>query len=159
MQYLVNATFLINSARSDFSFIEDIELSTLDSVLYEVELEIGMDVGIIIKFNKVHPKKKGSGINIPKNRLKQLSAVDKNLLYTAFEEKKGTLLVTDDGVIRRVAKDNRIRCLTTPKFIAYIVRHSHVDYNDALVFLSKLRHSYIRPKEVDDAIKQMKKWK
>ena len=159
MQYLVNATFLINSAKADFNFIEDLKLSTLQSVLDEVALEIGLDIEIIISIEKVSQQNKKSIISIPNNKLRQLSPVDRKLLAIAFEGKKNTLLVSDDRQIRIVAKKNRMRCLTTPKFIAYLVKHSDIDHKDAVEFLMKLRLIYIRPKEIDSAIKMMEKWK
>jgi len=156
---LVNATFLIYSARTDFSFIEGLKLCTIQPVLDEVAREIGLDVSIIIDIKRVNLKDRKKTFQIPKNRLKRLSVIDQNILFVAFEGKKSYLLVTDDKQIRKVGKVNRIRCLTTPKFIAFLVKHSGMDRKDAVEFLLKLRQIYTRPKEIDSAIEKMKRWK
>ena len=158
MQYLVNATFLINSAKADFSFIENLELSTLQSILDEVTLQIGLDIEIIIDIEIVCRRNKKTDISIPKNKLKLLSPVDRKLLEVAFERKKNILLISDDRQIRNVSKHNRIRCTNTPQFVAHLVKQSKVDRNDALYFLKKLRSIYIRSKDMDTVIRRLEKW-
>jgi hypothetical protein len=154
----VNATFLINSAKSDFSFIEDFDLSTIQPVLDEFALEIGLRAEDILDIEVIGLEDQDPGIQIPEKRLKMLSPVDRMLLNVAFE-KKNVLLVSDDKQVLNVSRQNDIRCASTPQFIAYLVKQSKVDRNDAIEYLKKLLTIHIRKKNVESVIKRLEKWK
>lgn len=158
MQYLVNATFLINSAKSDFSFIEDLDLATIQPVLDQVALEVGMRVEIILDIDVVGLKNKKKKLQIPKNKLMILSPVDRKLLEAAFERKKSVLLVSDDRQIMRVSRRNKIKCYSTPQFIAHLVKTTEVKNKDGQEFLKKLRSIYVRKDDIDAVMKRLKKW-
>ena len=159
MQYIVNATFLINAIKTDLGIIESIELYTIQNVIEEVEIELGIGVKNEINIKILTIRDKKNQIKVPKSKLRMLSFTDLKLLITAFDRKKSYILVTDDKQLRSIAKNFQIRCYTTPLFIAFMIKNNLIPKDKGISFLNNLKEYYIRPKDVVTILKYIKKWR
>jgi len=159
MQYIVNATFLINTIKTNIGIIESIELNTIQNVIEEVETELGIGIKneMNIKISTVRDKK--YKIKIPKSKQRMLSFTDLKLLGIAYERKKSCILVTDDKQLRTIAKHFQIHSYTTPLFIAFMIKNNLISKDKGISFLSTLKEYYIRPKDVVIILNRIKKWR
>ena len=159
MQYIVNATFLINTIKTDIGIIESIELNTIQNVIEEVEIELGFGVKNEININILTVEDKKKQIKVLKSNQRMLSFTDLKLLKTAYVQKKNCILVTDDKQLRSIAKNFQIRCYTTPLFIAFMMKKKLIAKEKGISFLNDLKEYYIRPKDVVKILKHIKKWR
>jgi len=159
MQYIVNATFLINTIKINIGIIESIELNTIQDVIKEVEIELGIGIKNEINIKILTVRDKKNQINIPKSKHRMLSFTDLKLLKTAYKCRKSCILVTDDKQIRSIARSFQIRCYTTPLFIAFMIKNNLVSKDNGISFLSNLKEYYIRPKDIEIILKRIKKWR
>ena len=83
----------------------------------------------------------------------------KKLLYLANKNKRSGILITDDKILRTIAKDNKIKCYTTPQFIVYLIKNNLVTKNNGISFMKKLQEIYIRPKDIDVVITRINSWR
>jgi len=159
MQYIVNATFLINTIKTNIGIIESIELNTIQDVIEEVETELGIGVKNEINIKILTIRDKKNQIKIIKLKQRILSFTDQKLLGIAYERKKGCILVTDDKQLRTIAKNLQIRCFTTPVFIAFMIKNNLISKDKGISFLNNLKEYYIRPKDIVIILKRIKKWR
>ena len=159
MQYIVNATFLINTIKTNISIIDALELNTIQNVLDEVETELGIGIESEINIKILNTRVKKDQITIPKSKQRMLSFTDIKLLQIAYERKKNCMLVTDDKQLRSIAKSFKIRCYTTPLFIAFMIKNDLIPKDSGISFLNDLKEYYIRPKDVMIVLKNITKWR
>lgn len=152
MQIVINATFLINVVRTDVRMLEKLSYSTIESVFAEVEKELGVNLKVFdIKI--VKPKR---NIELSTQDMERLSSTDVNLIRAASE--KDSLLVTDDRQLRRIAKERRIKCYTTPQFVAYLLKRNEISKATCSSFLENLAKNYIRKKDVKKVLRHIERW-
>lgn len=108
---------------------------------------MGIDLNIGYNINKIQPKK--SNPKIPQDKQNKISYTDLNLLKTAYKNKQNYILITDDKVLRALAKDNMIKTYTTPQLILFILNEGIITINYVNSILDKLKAIYIRPKDID----------
>lgn len=154
MEIIANATFLIYSIKTDIGILKELGLETTKGVAMEVENELGVDLnelGVAIK----RGERKAP---IPEDERKYLSETDIHLIDVAFEERKRCILITDDRLLRRIAKDNKIRCYTTPLFVALLLKERKISKEKCLAFLKALKDMYIRIKDVEKIVERVEGW-
>ncbi|WP_455393256.1 hypothetical protein [[Eubacterium] cellulosolvens] len=159
MQYIVNATFLINTIKTNMEIIESIELNTIQNVIKEVETELGIGIKNEINIKILTVRDKKYQIKIPKSKQRLLSFTDLKLLKTVYDRRKSCILVTDDKQLRAIAKSLQIRCYTTPLFIAFMIKNNLIQKDKGTLFLNNLKECYIRPKDVVTILNHIKKWR
>ena len=147
MKFISNSTFIINILNTDISILDKIEVLTIPRVYQEVSYELGIDLNVESNIKKIQPQK--SNPKIPPAKQDKISYTDLNLLKTAFKNRQNYILITDDKVLRSLAKNNKIKTYTTPQIIFFIVNKAKISINYANSFLNKLKAIYIRPKDID----------
>lgn len=154
MEIVVNATFLIYAIRTDVSLLKELDLATTRGVAMEVENELGIDLeglGVRIKPGE-------SNARIPEEKREFLSETDLNLIGLAFKKRRRCMLVTDDRRLRSVAKDSKLKCYTTPLFIASMFREGKMSKDRCIAFLKALRDIYIRKGDIEMILKRIEVW-
>ena len=152
----MNSTFLINTIKTDISITEGLALRTIPGVIHEVVddlaicIEDHMDIKTIGTTKKQNVEKLMS-----KTKMNQLSSIDRGLLAVAYENRKNCILVTDDRQLRTVARNNKIQCMTTPLYVAYLTKKGVLDKEECVTFLSELKKIYIRPKDINRILEKM----
>jgi len=159
MQYIVNATFIINVLRTDIGIMENMEVITIKEVLEETTYELGIKIDDHVNIKSISTKTTKEKLKVPSAKRRLLSAIDVKLLNVAYAGKKNCILVTDDKQVRIMAKSNYVRSYTTPQYIAYLIKNNMIEANEGVSFLNKLRRTYIRPKDIDAVLKRIKKWR
>ena len=159
MQYITNSTFTINMINTNLGMFGNLDLVTVQDVLVETGYETGIDLDRAVSVEILPSSAKLDKIDVPGPKQKLLSATDKKLLNLGWKNKRSSILITDDKVLRAAAKSNKIRTYTTPQFIAYLVKNGTLTKKNGLEFLEKLQNTYIRPKDIDIVIKRIKKWR
>ena len=159
MQYVVNATFIINISRTDIGIIENIEIHTIKEIIEEVNNELGIRIDEHLNIKPISSKISKGKLKISTSKKRYLSAIDIKLLNVAYANKKNCILVTDDKQVRTFAKGNSIRSYTTPQYIGYMIKNKLVTLNDGISFLNDLKRIYIRPKDIEAVLKRIKKWR
>jgi len=159
MQFITNATFLINIAKTDIGIVKEFEFVTIDDVLNETLNEIGIKLERQINIKTGVGKDAKKKINIDTAKVKSLSLTDIKLLNIAYTKKRSCILISDDRVVRAVAKKNKITCYTTAQFIAYMVKTGQLSKNEGLLFLNDLKEIYIRPRDIEKVMNRIKKWR
>lgn len=152
MQIIVNATFLINVIRTDAGMLEKRNLVTTGGIAMEVENELGVKLDVALL------KAEMGGASIPEDKKGLLSDSDINLLNLSFERKDSCILVTDDKQLRKVAKSNGIKCLTTPLFMTFLLRRGEISRERCASFLNLLRDTYIRKRDVEKVLRRIEGW-
>lgn len=156
MQYITNATFIINTSRTNIGIIENIEIHTIKEIIEEVNNELGIKISEHVNIKTISSKGK---LNISKSKRRYLSTSDIKLLNVAYANKKNCILITDDKQVRATAKINSIRSYTTPQFISFMIRNKVLTLDEGIPYLSDLKKIYIRPKDIDKVLTRIKKWK
>jgi len=152
MQIIVNATFLINIIKADASMLETMNLATINSVAMEVENELGIKLDVeILKVESSNP-------HIPKNKKIFLSESDVHLINLSFKHRNSCALVTDDKLLRWIAKMNKIKCFTTPQFMAFLLKKEKISKARCTSFLNLLKETYIRKKDIEKVLDLVKRW-
>ena len=123
----------------------------------EITYELGINLKIETNIKTIQIEK--SNLKIPIAKQNKISHTDFNLLNTVYKNKQRCILITDDQILRQLAKTNKIKTYTTPQFIAYMLKNKRVSFKDAISILNKLRQFYIRPKDIDKIKKYINKWK
>ncbi|UCE73417.1 MAG: hypothetical protein JSV56_10355 [Methanomassiliicoccales archaeon] len=159
MQYIVNATFIINISRTNIGIIENIEIHTINEIIEEVNDELGIRIDEHVNIKTISSKISKGKLKISSSKRRYLSAVDIKLLNVAYVNKKKCILVTDDKQVRTTAKGNSIKSYTTPQYIGYMIKNKLVTHNEGISFLNDLKEIYIRPKDIEAVLKRIKKWK
>jgi hypothetical protein len=153
MRFIVNATFLINTIKTDINILDSVQLHTIQSVVQEVNIELGIDILSELKVELISTiKTDKQELKIPKTKLKLLSITDQKLLQTALAHRKNSILVTDDKALRAQAKALRIRCYTTPVIIALLIKYGKIPETTGIQFLEELSEIYIRPKDIETVL-------
>lgn len=155
MQIIVNATFLINIIKTDVRVLKMMNFATLTSIAMEVENELGIKLDElkveILKSEKSSP-------HIPENKYKSLSDVDINLINLSFKRRDSCTLITDDRLLRWVAKENKIKCFTTPQFMAFLLKNGKISKARCKSFLNLLKETYIRKKDIEKVLDRIERW-
>jgi len=159
MQYIVNATFIINVSRTDVGIMENMEVSTIKEVIEETTYELGIKISDHVDIKSISTKTTKEKLRIPSAKRKLLSSIDIKLLNVAYANRKNCILITDDKQIRTMAKTNHVRSFTAPQYIAYMIKNKMIDANEGISFLNNLKRIYIRPKDIDAVLKSIKKWR
>lgn len=155
MQIFLNATFLINTLRTEPEILHELKLSTIKSVATEIENELGIDINDF----KIRIIQTESGkLDLSNNRKERLSKTDINLLRTCYIHRKGCILVSDDLLLKNTASENDIKCYTTPEFAAHQLKKSEISKSQCVNYLNILRKIYIRPKDIDKVLKRIESW-
>jgi hypothetical protein len=155
MQIIVNATFLINTLRTQPEILQNIKLSTIKSVAIEIENEIGININL---FNIEIIQTESGKLDLSNDKKERLSITDINLLRTCFIHRKGCILVSDDLLLKNTASENSIRCYTTPEFAAHQLKKSEISKEQCVKFLNILRKIYIRPRDINKILKRIESW-
>lgn len=155
MQIIVNATFLINLIRTNASILEKLELTTITTIAMEVKNEVGVDLE---DYDIRVAKSEGGLPKIPEKKKTLLSDIDINLIGHSFKHRKGCVLVSDDRMLREVAKLNNIKCYTTPQFMAFLLKKGKISKPRCVSFLESLKRTYIRRKDIKNVLKRIEKW-
>lgn len=159
MQFVVNSTFLINIINTDISIINDIKFTTIPEVLAEVSYETGIEVDNELNINVLSSKVKHERIRFMEKKQRLLSSTDKKLLNLSLKNKRSSSLITDDKQLRSIAKENKIRCYTTPQLIAFMIKKELCNKKRGTEYLQKLKDVYIRPSDIDMVLKRIDKWR
>lgn len=159
MQYVVNATFIINISRTNIGIIENIEIYTIKEIIEEVNNELGIRINEHLNIKPISSKISKGKLKISTSKRRYLSAIDIKLLNVTHANKKNCILVTDDKQVRTIAKGNSIRSYTTPQCIGYMVKNKLVTLDEGISFLNDLKEIYIRPKDIEAVLKRIKKWR
>ena len=157
MQYIINSTFSINIINTDISLVNDIEFCTIPEVIEETGYETGIDMQKDLSVKALSSNIKTKDLEISKTKLRLLSSTDRKLLNLANKRKRSSMLITDDRQLRTVARDNGIRCYSTPLFIAYLIKNKIIETKRGVSFMYKLKDVYIRPKDIDAVLKHIGK--
>ncbi len=152
MQIVVNATFLINIIKTDVRMLDKHSYSTIEGVLNEVEKELTINLSSF-HISTMKPK---HSLELSDQDMEHLSPTDVNLIRAASE--KGSILVTDDRQLRKIAKEQGINCYTTPQFAAYLLKRNEMSKIECTSFLENLMKIYIRKKDVRKVQKYIQKW-
>jgi hypothetical protein len=134
--------------------LEELELITTTGVAMEVKNELGVDLS---EYGIRVTKSEGDLPQIPENKKILLSDIDIGLISHSLKYKKRCLLITDDRALREVAKLNKIKCYTTPQFMAFLLKKGKISKHKCMSFLESLRRTYIRRKDVDNVLKRIEK--
>ena len=159
MRFIINSTFLINTINTDISIINNIGLSTISEVLAEVGFETGIEAEKELEITKLSSKKKQDPMKISKNKQRLLSTTDIRLLQLSLKNRRSSVLITDDRQLRTIAKENKIRCYTTPQMIAFMIKKDVIEKKRGIEFLQKLKEIYIRPSDIDVVLGRIDKWR
>ena len=155
MQIIVNATFLINTLRTEPEILRKMKLSTIKNVAVEIENELGIN----INDSNIEIIQTGSAKLDPGNDKKgRLSTTDINLLKTCYIHRKVCILVSDDLLLKNTASENDIKCYTTPEFAAYQLKKSKISKSQCVNYLNILKKIYIRPRDIDKVLKRIESW-
>lgn len=155
MLIIVNATFLINTIRTEPDVLRQMKLSTIKSAADELENELGIGIH---DFNIEILQKESGIIEISNEKRQQLSGTDMNLLHVCHKRRKQCIMVSDDLVLKNAASENNITCYTTPEFMAYLLRKGNISKPQCAKFLNILRKTYIRPRDIDKVLKRIEGW-
>lgn len=155
MQIIVNATFLINTLRTEPDMLRRLNLATIKNIALEVENELGIDLDDFnIEILQIEP----GNIAMSDEKRQQLSTTDMNLLKTCYKLRKQCILVSDDQLLKNTASENSIKCYTTPEFAAYLLKKGKISRQKCTGFLNVLRKIYIRAKDIDKILKRIEGW-
>ena len=155
MQIIVNATFLINTLRTEPEILRKMKLFTIKSVATEIENELGIDIN---DFN-IEVIQTGPGkLDFGNDKKQRLSITDINLLRTCYIQRKRCILVSDDLLLKNTASENDIKCYTTPEFASYQLKKSEITKAQCVKFLNTLRKIYIRQRDIDKILKRIESW-
>ena len=155
MQVIVNATFLINTLKTETEILHKLKLSTIKSVATEIENELGIDIN---DFNIPIIQTESGKLDLSNDRKEKLSKTDINLLRTCYKHRKGCILVSDDLLLKNTASENDIKCYTTPEFAAYQLKKSEISKSQCINYLNILKKRYIRPRDIDKILKRIESW-
>lgn len=155
MQIVVNATFLINTLRTEPDMLRRLKLATIKSVALEVENELGIAID---DFNIEILQVESSRPEISSDRKQRLSDTDINLLKTCYEHRSRCIMVSDDLQLKNTASENNIKCYTTPEFAAYLFKKGEISRQQCIRFLNILRKLYIRQRDIDKILKRIEGW-
>jgi len=155
MQIIVNATFLINTLRTEPEILHKLKLSTIKSVATEIENELGIDIN---DFKILVIQTESGKLDLRNDRKERLSKTDINLLRTCYIHRKGCILVSDDLLLKNTAAENDIKCFTTPEFAAYQLKKSKISKSQCVNYLNILKKIYIRPRDIDKVLKRIESW-
>ncbi len=159
MQYVVNATFIINVSKINIGIIENIELHTVKEILEEINNELGIRLDKYLNIKQIYGKSSNGKLEISTSKKRYLSVIDIKLLNVAYTNKKNCIIITDDKQVRAIAKGNSIKSYTTPQFIGNMIKNKLLTHNEGISFLSELKEIYIRPKDIETVIKRIRKWR
>ncbi len=159
MQYVVNATFIINVSKINIGIIENIELHTVKEILEEINNELGIRLDKYLNIKQISGKSSNGKLEISTSKKRYLSVIDIKLLNVAYTNKKNCIIITDDKQVRAIAKGNSIKSYTTPQFIGNMIKNKLLTHNEGISFLSELKEIYIRPKDIETVIKRIRKWR
>ncbi len=155
MQIIVNATFLINTLRTEPEILRKMKLFTIKNVAAEIENELGIN----INDSNIDIIQTGSGkLDLSNDKKGRLSTTDINLLKTCHIHRKGCILVSDDLLLKNTASENDIRCYTTPEFAAYQLKKGVITKQQCVKFMNILKKIYIKPKDIDKILKRIESW-
>jgi predicted nucleic acid-binding protein len=152
MRIIVNATFLINTLRTEPSILHQLKLATIKNVADEIENELGTGLE---DFNIEMIQIKFTRLEISNERKQRLSDTDINLLKTCYEHRNRCIMVSDDLQLKNTASENHIKCYTTPEFVAYLLRKGKIPKPQCIQFLNILKKIYIRPRDIDKVLKRI----
>ncbi len=155
MQIIVNATFLINTLRTEPTMLHRLKLTTIKNVANEIENELGTSLA---DFNIEIIQVKSSHLKISNERKQRLSGTDINLLKTCYEHKNRCCMISDDLQLKNTASENHIKCYTTPEFAAYLLRKGEISKPQCVRFLTILKKIYIRTRDIDKVLKRIEGW-
>lgn len=155
MQIIVNATFLINTLRTEPEILQKLKLSTIKSVATEVENELGIGIN---DFKIPIIQTESGKLDLSNDIKERLSKTDINLLRTCYMHRKQCILVSDDLILKNTASENDIKCYTTPEFAAYRLKKSEISKQQCVKYLNILKKIYIRPKDIDKILKRIESW-
>ena len=155
MQIIVNATFLINTLRTEPTMLYQLKLATIKDVADEIENELGTSID---DFNIEIIQVKSTHLEISNERKQRLSGTDINLLKTCYEHRNRCIMVSDDLQLKNTASENHIKCYTTPEFAAYLLRKGKISKPQCIRFLNILKRIYIRARDIDKVLKRIEGW-
>ncbi len=155
MQIIVNATFLINTLRTEPAILHQLKLATIKNVANEIENELGVSLD---DFNIKIIQVKSSNLEINTERKLRLSSTDMNLLKTCYEHRHRCIMVSDDLQLKNTASANHIKCYTTPEFAAYLLKKDEISKSQCIRFLNILKKIYIRARDIDKVLKRIEGW-
>src|SRR5574341_1270178 len=133
MLIIVNATFLINTSRTEPDLLRQLKLATIKSVALEVENELVISFD---DFNIEMLQIETGGPEITNERKQRLSSTDVNLLKTCYKHRNRCIMVSDDLQLKNTASENNIKCYTTPEFAAYLFRKDEISRPQCIRFLN-----------------------
>jgi len=155
MQIIVNATFLINTLRTEPEILRKMKLFTIKNVAVEIENELGIN----INDSNIEIIQTGSAkLDLGNDKKGRLSTTDINLLKTCYIHRKVCILVSDDLLLKNTASENDIKCYTTPEFAAYQLKKCAITKQQCVKFMNILKKIYIRPKDIDKILKRIESW-
>lgn len=155
MQIIVNATFLINTLRTEPEILQEMKLFTIKNVATEIENELGIN----INDSNIEIIQTGSGkLDLSNDQKGRLSTTDINLLKTCHIHRKGCILVSDDLLLKNTASENDIKCYTTPEFAAYQLKKGVITKQQFVKFMNILKKIYIRQRDIDKILKKIESW-
>lgn len=155
MQIIVNATFLINTLRTQPEILRKMKLSTIRNVATEIENELGIDIN---DFNIQIIQTVSGKLDVSNDKKGRLSTTDINLLKTCHLHRKECILISDDLLLKNTASENDIKCYTTPEFAAYQLKKSVITKQQFVKFMNILKKIYIRPRDIDKILKRIESW-
>jgi rRNA maturation endonuclease Nob1 len=155
MQIIVNATFLINTLRTEPEILQKLKLSTIKSVATEIENELGIDIN---DFKIPIIQTESSKLDLSNDKKERLSKTDINLLGTCYQHRKQCILVSDDILLKNIASENDIKCYTTPEFASHQLKKSEISKPQCVKYLNTLKKIYIRPRDIDKILKRIESW-
>lgn len=155
MLIIVNATFLINTLRTEPDALLKMKLATIKSVALEIENELGIGID---DFNIELLQTESGSLELSNEKKQRLSSTDINLLNTCHKHRKRCIMVSDDLLLKNTASENNIKCYTTPEFAAYLLRKGKITRQQCVRFLNILKKIYIRSKDIDKILKRIEGW-
>ncbi len=155
MQIIVNATFLINTLRTEPAMLHQLKLTTIKNVADEIENELGTSLE---DFNIEIVQVKSTRLEISNERKQRLSDTDINLLKTCYEHRNRCIMISDDLQLKNTASENHIKCYSTPEFAAYLLRKGEISKPQCIRFLNILKKIYIRARDIDKVLKRIEGW-
>jgi predicted nucleic acid-binding protein len=134
--------------------LEGLGLCTIRAVLDEVRNNVFDSFFEANCERLIHIVSKKKQVDLNKDELRKISAVDRELLFSA--NAVDCLLITDDRAVRSLAKENGIKTLITPTFIELLVQRDKFDSDKGVRMLESITPFYIREKLISKSIRRLK---
>ncbi len=155
MIVIADATFLTYMGLIDVKGFEEIEVASIAWAVTEANYNLKDEV-VRLKIQK-HVKIINAEKKIVEASYPNLSHVDKALLQTCVERKNECVLITDDGLLAKVADKHQVLALTTPAYLEFLAKNKQIEKKQAINWLNALHAIYHRPRTVEKTIERVKK--